>query len=336
VSEQNAISSNIEDVTFGVEIETTIPFGIIAVGGYHAGRPVIAHPGQPPAPTFNGASWKAERDGSIQIRVSGHQACEFVSPVLKGEAGVRHLIEMVEWIRSIGGKVNTSCGLHIHLGLEGARGGEEAVEYVDRLARLAAFNATALYAQTGSAQRATNSYCRPADDSYQRAVRVMKKSKVLVHGARTNRYTLLNLTNIPSRGTVEFRCFCATLNATKVLAHLFSCIALAFIARTAKTPATWNNKGLTGVKAVTNFFKVRPMTRIVQSPTFAAQFPAMVRKALELAQQFDAGRLPASTAPHSNDTRIAAHLNGNAQATEQTFSETVENIRRATNRNGDR
>ena len=60
---------NIENLTFGVEIETTIPIGAgICVGGYHAGAPVTtAHNPNAPAtitaPNFNGRVWKAERDG---------------------------------------------------------------------------------------------------------------------------------------------------------------------------------------------------------------------------------------------------------------------------------
>src|SRR5438093_8707042 len=99
----NPVVSNVEEITFGVEIETTIPAGLIRVGHYHNGLPVVLNPGLSglPAPTFQGMSWKAERDCSIQVTDSQHAACEFVSPILKGEAGLTHLLEFV---RRLGGK----------------------------------------------------------------------------------------------------------------------------------------------------------------------------------------------------------------------------------------
>jgi hypothetical protein len=68
---------NVNDLTFGVELEVTLPVGTCPVGGYHAGVQV---PALPPG-------WKAERDGSIQAG-PGYMAAEIVSPVLKGADGL--------------------------------------------------------------------------------------------------------------------------------------------------------------------------------------------------------------------------------------------------------
>ena len=67
-----------EQLTFGVEIETVIPYATLdaermSIGGYHAG---IQVPYLPP-------DWTAERDASITSNCSGHTGCEIVSPVLK-------------------------------------------------------------------------------------------------------------------------------------------------------------------------------------------------------------------------------------------------------------
>src|SRR5512137_1463717 len=82
-----------ESITFGVELETTIPAtsGIV-VGGYHFGAAVTVGAANGTtqhltAPTFNGNHWKAERDGSIRA-IPGRMACEFVSPILQGGEGV--------------------------------------------------------------------------------------------------------------------------------------------------------------------------------------------------------------------------------------------------------
>jgi hypothetical protein len=69
---------NVNDPTFGVELEVTLPVGTCPVGGYHAGVQVPQLP----------AGWKAERDSSISAG-AGYMAAETVSPVLKGADGLR-------------------------------------------------------------------------------------------------------------------------------------------------------------------------------------------------------------------------------------------------------
>lgn len=286
--------NNIEDITFGVEIETTIPAAAaVPVGHYHAGAAAtgarMPDGTQKAFPTFNGKHWKTERDGSIFITTAGHTACEFVSPVLKGEAGILHLIEFVEFLRDMGAAVNTSCGLHIHIGAASAAQTEEHADYLERLVRLVAFNSKALYAQTGTIAREKGHFCAPLGEATKRAIRRVKQTKCIGDAAgQVGRYHILNLTNLRSTGTVEFRCFAGTLNTNKVLLHLFSVLALCVIARNARTPAGWENKTITGTKAVTNFLKVRPIARMVGSPTLAARFPKMLAKALEMAAKYDA------------------------------------------------
>ena len=63
---------NVEEITFGVEIETTIPVGTLAVGPHGRGADILQLPG-----------WKADRDPSIRAGV-GHEACEFDSPSSRG------------------------------------------------------------------------------------------------------------------------------------------------------------------------------------------------------------------------------------------------------------
>jgi hypothetical protein len=303
--------SNIEGITFGVEIETTISReSAIRVGGYHAGLNVeSARIGATTkdAPKFERHAWKAESDCSIYVEKPGHMACEFVSPILKGEAGVRHLIEFIEFLREIGASVNRSCGFHIHVGAESAAAGEEVTTYIDKLARLAAFNTKALYAQTGTINRERGHYCAPIGTDARKAVSRIKRSKSTRTASVGNRYQLLNLTNLPTRGTVEFRCFAGTLNTSKALLHLFSVLALCIIARTAKTPSTWDNRPLTGSKALTNFLKVRPMLRIVGTATFAGHFQRMVAKALEMGAKYDLAQAALDAVTLTTNAPRAAH-----------------------------
>lgn len=284
--------NHIENITFGVELETTVPISAsLVIGAYHNGTPATAasiNGERRFFPTFEGRHWKMEADGSIRALTIGHRACEFVSPVLKGEAGLRHLLEFVAFLRDLGATVNASCGMHVHVGATTAAGSEQTADYIERLVRLVSFNSKALYAQTGTTKRERGAYCAPIGANTRKAVARMRRSKNLVDAALGQaRYHILNLTNLPRTGTVEFRCFAGTLNPTKIHLHLFSVFALCIIARNAKTPASWQNKTLTGEKAITNFLKVRPVTRIVGSPTLTAAFPSMVTKALEMARKYD-------------------------------------------------
>ena len=144
------------NIRFGVELETKVPrTSGIAVGGYHVGYPVRsarATNGQElPAPTFNGATWRADRDGSITCE-PGETACEFVSPILHGEAGVENLCQFVEWMIAVGAKADTSCGCHITVGVESVIGSSDAgkvSDFVRKLAHIAQWHAMSLYGQTG-------------------------------------------------------------------------------------------------------------------------------------------------------------------------------------------
>lgn len=296
--DQTGISkvNNIENITFGIEIETTIPLSAnVRVGGYHNGALATSARKQNGElvsfPAFQGMPWRTERDCSIMVLAPGHTPCEFVSPVLKGEAGIAHLIAFVEFLREIGAEVNPSCGMHIHVSATTAAGTEDHTAYLERLVRLVAFNSKALYAQTGTTSREKGRYCAPLGATTRDAIARVKKSKRVNDAAiGPSRYHILNLTNLARIGTVEFRCFAGTLNTNKVLLHLFSVLALCIVARTAKTPASWENKALSGTKALTNFLKVRPMTRIVGSPIMTARFPRMLAKALEMGAKYDSAQ----------------------------------------------
>ena len=119
-----------EAITFGVELETTIPItsGVV-VGAYHVGTTVRSGADAQTnmlltAPTYQGQHWKAERDGSIMTRLD-RLACEFVSPILSGSQGVEHLIQFAEWARAIGANVNASCGCHITVGVKSIIGTDD-------------------------------------------------------------------------------------------------------------------------------------------------------------------------------------------------------------------
>jgi hypothetical protein len=147
-----------ERITFGIELETTVPrSSCVVVGPYHCGIPVesgqhAATGEMLTAPDFQGSKWRAERDGSIECG-SGHMPCEFVSPVLSGSGEVAHLVEFVAWANAIGAKVNASCGCHITVGVKSIIGTDDPQamsEFARKLAHIARWHAMSLYGQTGA------------------------------------------------------------------------------------------------------------------------------------------------------------------------------------------
>ena len=158
-------------ITFGVELETTLPANCgLAVGNYHGGQPVVAGYASGtsniiPAPAFHGVTWKAERDGSIRPKY-GRTACEFVSPILQGEDGIQHLIEFIQFTHSIGASVNASCGCHITVGVASIIGTNEPQamsEFARKLAHIARWHSKSLYGQTGCG-RHLNHYSHTLSD----------------------------------------------------------------------------------------------------------------------------------------------------------------------------
>lgn len=54
--------------------------------------------------------WKIVHDGSL----TGENTMELVSPVLKGSRGFTTIKKVLEIVNSLGIKVNSSCGMHVH------------------------------------------------------------------------------------------------------------------------------------------------------------------------------------------------------------------------------
>ena len=225
-----------ESITFGVELETTIPAtsGVV-VGAYHVGTTVRAGVDartllQICAPSFDGANWKAERDGSIRT-IQGRVACEFVSPILKGSGGVEHLLQFVEWANGIGANVNGSCGCHITVGIKSVIGTDDPQamsEFARKLAHIARWHAMSLYGQTGTG-RHLNRYSHTLGDDVGTLVRQMEHRTdpgLKSVAARQCGRGMINFQKLFSHGVIEFRVFAGTLNRHKLLHHLATVLGL--------------------------------------------------------------------------------------------------------------
>jgi len=233
-------------IQWGVELETRIPGrqlnNGLSVGGYHSGLPVrsgldVQSGVTLIAPLFNGEPWKAERDGSITCD-SDQSPCEFVSPILRGEDGVEHLIKFVEWLNTIGATVNASCGCHITVGIEsiiGSTGLEDVSEFIRNLAHIARWHARSLYGQTGT-DRHLNNYSHPFFEetgAQMRKLVTSEEERVKAECANQCGRGMVNFKKAFRKdrqdrfiGVVEFRVFAGTLSIDKILHHLGSVLGL--------------------------------------------------------------------------------------------------------------
>ena len=230
-------------IQWGIELETRIPANSgIAVGGYHRGHAVRvgldATTGLPlNAPSFNGECWRGERDGSIRCDAN-QSPCEFVSPILHGEAGVEHLVKFVGWLNAIGASVNHSCGCHITVGIESITGTADLdvnSDFIRKLAHIARWHARCLYGQTGT-DRHLNHYSHPLYETTGKAMRKMitcEEERVKAECAEQCGRGMVNFKKAFRRdadgkfiGVVEFRVFAGTVNIEKILHHLASVLGL--------------------------------------------------------------------------------------------------------------
>jgi hypothetical protein len=206
---------NVNEMTFGIEIETTIPAGRLQVGEHGRGAPIAELPG-----------WKADRDPSIRAPY-GQEPCEFVSPVFKGTEGLRQLLADLAKIREMGAKVNSSCGLHIHVGFD-----KNNRELAARLATLVANFEKAIYASTGTKNRERGRWCG--------SVQRYGQADAAIQASQRNRYHLANFgTNKP---TVEFRAFSASLNADKIVAYIRMVVGIVERAANMTRTTNWTAK----------------------------------------------------------------------------------------------
>lgn len=267
---KNQPDPKVDQIEFGVEIETAIPVAAgIRVGGYHSGAPVTR--GQTPlgasipAPAFGRTHWRADRDGSIRCG-NGYQPCEFVSPRLRGVTGIERMREFLSFANAVGATVNDSCGLHVTIGVRSILGtADPAVvgQFVRKLVRHAHRHAWAIYGQTGTG-RHLNRYSHQITQFEQTFERL---------GVVTTGQQLANLVSDCGRGMVnllkchgedpaiEFRAFAATLDEAMVLHHLATVFGLC--RKAASTTAIPNFRGAKTVHLGSAEEAVRRLWRVL-------------------------------------------------------------------------
>ncbi len=149
-TKQSTPNRKAAEIGFGIEIECSIPTTHareFPTGSYHHGLPVNVE---------GFSNWNTQRDGSVRGE-AGYTPVEIVSPVLYGEPGLIQVVEMLDYLNSIGAKVNASCGLHVHVDCKNVD--------VRRIEKLFRSFEVAFYDLNGqnSLARISSQYCRPSE-----------------------------------------------------------------------------------------------------------------------------------------------------------------------------
>lgn len=191
-----------------------------------------------------GKEWRFTYDGSIhaQRRVGNHYEpadseyrTEMVSPKLQYEE-MKKLQDVVRCLRRKGGKVNSSCGMHVHV---------DAANHTPRSLKNAL---TIMYAKEDILFKAlqvnparVEQWCGKVREDMLKKIRRMPSGNMTmeqlkrvwyngVDGSHEHynwtRYYALNLHAVFNKGTLEWRCFNSTLHAGKVRANITLALAI--------------------------------------------------------------------------------------------------------------
>ena len=230
----------LQQIRFGIEIETvgstreSVAKAIQrVVGGQttYVGFPSSYDPWQVEDPS--GRKWQIVNDGSLTNHPA-HLRAEVVSPILE-YADLDALQEIVRAIRGCGAKVDSQCGIHIHVDAAPFDGKNLA-----NLAKMIYKQEPLILHALAISERRLERYTRPISDDFIRRIererpRTKEHLNRLWYGRMntapehydSTRYHGVNLHNVWYRGTVEFRWFESTLHAGKIKAYIQFCLAIA-------------------------------------------------------------------------------------------------------------
>ena len=241
----------IKDQQFGGEIEMT------GITRQQAAQELAAYFETPYRRTFDGydsytveddkgRKWKLMSDSSIRGEVkegnryvrtgdSGYWV-EFVTPVLKYE-DMNTLQECIRTLKQAGAKVNSSCGIHVHV--DGANHNQQSLK---NLMSIMYSKEDILFKALQVNARREQRYCHKVDEPVLLEARKLSSEETTELSQLENiwyggynesrfhysdtRYHALNLHSMFYRGTVEFRMFNSTLHAGRAKAYINLCLAM--------------------------------------------------------------------------------------------------------------
>ena len=201
-----------------------------------------------------GRNWKVVSDSSIDEEARGNREAtssyrvEVVSPICKYE-DIPTVQEIVRQLRHNGAKVNSSCGIHIHV--DASRHNPQTLR---NIVNIMASKEDLLYKTLKVESWRERQYCKKADLRFLDEVnthrpKTMEQIERQWYNGESgrnqhydhSRYHALNLHSVFSKGTIEFRMFNSTLHAGEVKSYIQLCLAIshqALVQRTASRSRT--------------------------------------------------------------------------------------------------
>ena len=236
---------------FGVEIEMT---GITREEAAHVLADFFQTEAKHPGRTYDtwtvkdpaGKVWKLMSDGSIHAErqtPSGYVPAsdsvfrvEMVTPKLT-YAELPRLQECMRRVRRAGAKVNSSCGLHVHV--DASNHNRQSLK---NLIGIMYSKEDLLFKALQVNENRARQYCQKVREPMLKKARELSAEetpdltlleKVWYEGAvgksehyNWTRYYALNLHSVFYRGTVEWRCFNSTLDPAQAAAYVNLCLAM--------------------------------------------------------------------------------------------------------------
>lgn len=185
----------------------------------------------------SGRTWKVVYDSSVDDM--GGESCELVTPLLSGDEDLETLQEIIRNLRAAGAKVNSSCGVHVHVSQE-----YMSANALRRLAIQWYNKEEAVVKGVKTLDSRLYGYCKPTNSAFlQRTANLGNRPTYIEmedtwyqaqpDGPRSrkyhsSRYHTLNFHSFFSspigQRNVEFRLFNGTLHAGKIKAYVqYSC-----------------------------------------------------------------------------------------------------------------
>ena len=247
MTERNAKRvTHLKSLRFGVELETvgisadvaaraiqSVTGGQVDFNSGHLGGMEVRLP--------DGRVWKCVRDGSLRDYTG--RTCEVVSPILAW-ADMDTLQAITRALRAVGGRVNESCGMHVHV--DGA--GFKAIPAKVRNLIALAYRWENVAVNIARVLRNRQSYCRTLETELverfrRRRIQTLSQVSAAWYGSDDayhqhydqSRYHWINLHALFDKGTVEFRLFNGTLHAGLVKANVLFALGMASTALTMRS-----------------------------------------------------------------------------------------------------
>lgn len=226
--------------------------------------------------------WKIVTDASISANPYDGNSGELVSPPLRGEDGIKEMRDALEASEKAA-RVNRQCGFHVHVETS-----DLTPKQMAKLVQLWALVEDTLVCLLSPSRRSSQ-WCRSnvmmyspaahhyaniedapapvvnqaAQALYRKAAAQSRVSDMFANICGGNRYCMLNLQHVATRGTIEIRAHQGTLSADKAEAWVRLAVALVEAAKEWKfiNQRTSKRTGADRLPEVLNYLGIQGETR---------------------------------------------------------------------------